>query len=71
VPVFGDKDVSWLDVAMNNALGVRCIQSAGNFDSERQNQFGFQRTPRDPVLSVIPSRNSMAMKVRPCWSSIS
>jgi hypothetical protein len=35
VPVLGYKNVRRLDVAVNNALGMRRIQSVGDFDGER------------------------------------
>jgi hypothetical protein len=35
VPVLGYKNVRRLDVAVNDALGVRRIQSVGDFDGER------------------------------------
>ena len=51
---------------------VGCIERVRNLDSERQNQLRLHRSPCDAVrFSVMPSRNSMAMKASPCWSSIS
>jgi hypothetical protein len=35
VPVLSYKNVRGLNVAVNNALGVRRIQSIGDFDSQR------------------------------------
>ena len=50
VTTFGDEDVSGFNVAVDDSLGMRGIEGIGNFDSERENQFRFQRTPGDAVL---------------------
>ena len=39
VPALGDKDVGRLDVAMNNALGMRGVQSVGNLRCKREDSF--------------------------------
>src|ERR1700733_14536526 len=41
MPTLGDENVGWLDVAVNDAFGMRGIEGVGNFDSERENQFRF------------------------------
>jgi len=35
---------------MDDAFGVSSIQRVGNLDGERQDQFGFHRSPADAVL---------------------
>ena len=50
VSALGDKDVGGLDVAVDDAFGVGCIECVGNLDGQRQNQLGFHRTPGDAVL---------------------
>ena len=36
VTAFADKNVGWLDVAMNDAFRVSGVESVSNFDSERE-----------------------------------
>jgi hypothetical protein len=50
VTTLGNENVRRLDVAVDDAFGMRGIERVGNFDSERENQFRFQRTPGDAVL---------------------
>jgi hypothetical protein len=50
----GYKDVGRLDVAVDDPLGVCGVQRIGNLDGERQDQSGFQRTPRDALLQRHP-----------------
>src|ERR1700741_3424151 len=50
----GYEDVSWLDVAMDDALGVRSIQRIGDLDTERQQGFEFHRAPGDVMLQRLP-----------------
>ena len=45
-----DEDVRRLDVAVDDAFGMRGIEGIGNLDGERENQFRFQRTPSDAML---------------------
>jgi len=49
VSTAGDEQVSWFDVAMNNALAVRGVQAIGNFNSPGQQAFGFDRMCRDAL----------------------
>ena len=51
---FGDKDVCRLDVTMDDTSGMRGIEGIGDFDGERENQFRFQRTPRNAMLQRHP-----------------
>ena len=50
VAALRDKNVCWLDVAMNNAARVSGIQGVRNFDGEGQKGLRRQRVPRDHVL---------------------
>jgi len=56
-----DKNVGWLDITVNDALGVGGVERVSNFDCEQEQ--GFQLHGRFPMqrLSVVPSRYSMAM----------
>ena len=45
----GDEDVRRLDVAMDDALAVRRVESIGDFDSQRKQLFGFHRPSGDLV----------------------
>src|ERR1017187_1291506 len=54
MPTLGDKDVGGLDVTVDYAFGVGCVQCVGNLDGQRENQFGFEGTPRDAVLQRQP-----------------
>ena len=46
----GDEDVGGLDVAVNNALAVRGLQSFGDFDGEREQAFDVHGTAGDAML---------------------
>ncbi len=50
VSTLGDENVCGLDVAVENALGVRRIQPVGHFDGQRQQGLQLQRTAHDRVL---------------------
>ena len=50
MPPLGDQDVRGLDVTMNNAFGVSCVQSVCDFDGQRENFLGFQWATRDLML---------------------
>ncbi len=72
VSALGDKDVGGFDVAMNDALGVRGIESVGDLDRQRQTSASISSgCPAMRCFSVMPSRNSMAMKDWPSCSPIS
>ena len=45
-----DEDVGRLDIAMNDAFGVRCIEGVGDFDCHREQHFRFQGAARDAML---------------------
>src|SRR5690242_3599372 len=50
IATFRDEDVCRLDVAVNDPSGVSRVQCIGDLDSEREEDFHFQRTPSDSVL---------------------
>ena len=50
VPALGDEDIRGLDVAVNNAAGVRRIEGVGDLDAQRQNRFQLHRAIADQVL---------------------
>ena len=50
VSALGDKDVGGLDVAVDDAFGMGCIQCVGDLDGQRQNQLGFHRSASNAVL---------------------
>ena len=45
-----DKDVSGLNIAMNDSFGVRGIEGVGDLDSQRDQCFQFHGTPGGAVL---------------------
>ena len=54
VAALGDEDVRRLDVAVDDAFGMRGIEGIGDLDSERQNQLSFHRSPCDAMLQRHP-----------------
>jgi hypothetical protein len=54
VALLRHKNVGGLDIAMNDALGVRGIQCIGNLDSKRQQVLDIQRLSSDLVLQRLP-----------------
>ncbi len=46
----GHKNVCWLDIAMDDAFGVRRVESVGNFDGNLKNAFQLYRTALDGVF---------------------
>ena len=46
----GDEDVSGLDIAVNDAFGVRGVQGVGDFDGEANGLFDFHGTPGDKIF---------------------
>ena len=50
VPAIGHEKIRRLDVAMDNALGVRCVQSIGDLDGQREQRVQVERAPVDRVL---------------------
>jgi hypothetical protein len=49
----GHENICRLYIAMNNALGVRCIQGVGNLDSQIQNLVGLQCLALDTMLQGL------------------
>ena len=62
---FGDKNVCWLDVSMNDTLRVCCVKSIGYVDGNIEQALQFHGPPRNSVLERFASRYSMAMKALP------
>src|SRR3984885_4928211 len=54
LPALGHENVCWLDVAVNNAFGVRGIERVGNFNGKIQQGFGVDRPPGDAVFQRLP-----------------
>src|SRR5271157_685767 len=46
----GDKNVRRLDVAVNNAAGMRRVERIGSFDSQREDGLQLHRAAGDQVL---------------------
>ena len=68
----GHEDVRRLDVAVDDALGVRRVQPVGNLNAQVQHFLGLEQLAAAMrCFSVWPSRHSMAMKGWPSCSSIS
>ena len=66
VTALGDEEIRRLDVAMNDAVGVRGIEGVGDFDGREPEQSSISiGRPAMRCFSVTPSRNSMAMKAWP------
>jgi hypothetical protein len=47
---FGDENVGWFDVAMDDAFDVGGIEGIGNLDGEGENGLGFERSAGDFVF---------------------
>src|SRR5580692_4275282 len=43
MPIRGDEDIRWLDVAMDDALCVSCLKRVSDLDCEVQQRVDFQR----------------------------
>ena len=54
VSALGYKQVCGLDVAVDYAFCVCCVQRVRNLDGEGQNQLGFHRSPSDAVFQRQP-----------------
>jgi hypothetical protein len=50
---FGNDDVCWLDVSVNDSLRVRGVQTVGNSDRHTQQRFQFHRPTADDVLQRV------------------
>ncbi len=50
VAALGNKNIGGLDIAVDNALGMRGVESIGNLDGQRKEFFGFHRSPSDAML---------------------
>ena len=54
MPVGGKKNISRLDVAMNDSLGMGSHQSVRNMNRNVEQWFQFQRLASDPLLQAFP-----------------
>src|SRR5437867_1468969 len=50
-----NEDVRWLDVSMDDALRMCCIERVGNLDAEIEHRFDFQRL----AIDYVPERLSV------------
>ena len=50
MPALGDENVSWLNVAVNNTLGMRGVEAIDDLDGEREHGFVIERLARDEML---------------------
>ena len=50
VTALGDENVGGLDVAVNDAFGVRGVEPVGNLDGQLEDRFDFHRTAGDAML---------------------
>src|SRR5207245_5031161 len=48
-----NEDVRWLDVSMDDALRMCCIERVGNLDAEIEHRFDLQRFSSDLVLEGL------------------
>ncbi len=53
VVVGGDENIGRLDIAMDDALGVRRFEPFGDFDAQIEQQIERERLPTDPVLERL------------------
>src|SRR5438552_2739052 len=49
-----NEDVRWLDVSMDDALRMCCIERVGNLDAEIEHRFDFQRLAIDLMPERLP-----------------
>ena len=49
-----NEDVRWLDVSMDDALRMCCIERVGNLDAEIEHRFDLQRLSSDSVPECLP-----------------
>jgi hypothetical protein len=54
VSALSDKDIGRLDVPVDDAFCVGCVERVRNLDSQRQDQLGFHRSPIDAMLQSQP-----------------
>jgi hypothetical protein len=53
VPAPSDKDIGWLNVPMNDALRMRCIESIGHLYAQIEDLFNIQRLASNQVLKRL------------------
>src|SRR5258708_19060145 len=49
MPALGHEDVRGLDIAVNNSLGVGCVERVGNFDSEIKQALQLDSRAQDQI----------------------
>src|SRR5712675_1107865 len=54
MPARSDKNIGWLDVAMNDAFGVSGVQGVGDFDGQGQKRFSIEWRTGNFVLEGGP-----------------
>ena len=71
VAALGDEDVGRLDVAMDDAFGMRRIQRVGDLDRQRQQRLSLHRLPGDAVLQRHAIEEFHGDEGRPSYSPMS
>ena len=67
----GHKNIRWLDVAVDDTFGVRCVQSVRDFDPQHQHLLKRERLATDAVLKRRPVQILHGDKRLPVSSPIS
>src|SRR6266576_2281600 len=67
----GHKNIGWLDVAVDDAFGVRGVQRVGHLAPRSRSKSSGRGRPAMRSRRVWPSRYSMTRKLRPADSPMS